>query len=219
MKVKDGFGSPNSTERLQTLQSQMNSLKEVNNVLNFDLRYKNGWDWRDWSAKVSIGELSDREISRGVLHELFAQFQVPKQCHSRWTENFRLWPIAGLICICGHPNNEHIDGGTCHAGKHICYCRKPRTAITVSDVRYFYRATKGPHEAHALVLGVNALALSGGRSKREIPWRCDFRRCGQIAGVDPVRMRNEFTLSMSLSVHDNHKLMCEPCLFRELNGK
>jgi len=217
MKVKDGFGNPNSTDRLQSLQSQTNSLKELNNYLDFDLRYENGLDWRDWSAEVSIGQLQERELSRAALHELFPQFQVPWQSQSRWMDSFNFWPIAGLVCICGHPNKEHRNGGICQAGKEICNCSRSETALNVSDVRYFFRATKGPHEAHALVLGLNSLNLSGGRSKPEIPWVCNFGDCNRTKGVNPVRMRNKTTLAMGLSVHDKHILMCERCLFQKLS--
>jgi hypothetical protein len=218
MKVKDGSGKSMMTKRFQTLQTQLKSLEDKNNYLNSDLRYKNGLVWRDWSVKDSIGMLIEPSPAVRNVHELIAQFQVSKQCQSRWLDKYRDEPISGLICICGHPNVEHIDGGMCQAGSQICYCRKPKAALKVSDVRHFYKATKGPHEAHALVLGQNSLIACGGSWKREILWVCHFRGCNQIKGVNPVRMRNDVTLSLGLSAHDKHKLMCENCLFLELNG-
>jgi hypothetical protein len=217
MKVKDGFGNPTQTDRLQSLQSRMNSLKELNNFLNFDLRYKNGWDWRDWSAKVLIGESQNPVATGEGFHDLIKQFQVSVQCQSRWRDSFNPWPMPGSICICGHPNMKHKNGGICQAGNEICNCSRSQTALSVSDVRYFFRATKGPHEAHALVLGLNSLNLSGGSSEKTMPWVCNFGDCNRIKGVNPVRMRNKTTLAMGLSIHDKHILMCEPCLFQKLN--
>ncbi len=217
MKVKDGFGNPNTTDRLQSLQTQLTSQKELNNVLNFDLRHKNGRDWRDWSAKVLIGESQDSGSTGEAFNDSIAQFQVSVQCQSRWRDSFHPWPISGPICICGHPNMKHKNGGICQTGNEICNCRRSETALNVSDVRHFFRATKGPHEAHALVLGLSSLNLSGGSSQPTKPWVCNLGDCTRIKGVNPVRMRNKTTLAMGLSIHEKHILMCEPCLFQKLN--
>ncbi len=218
MKEKDGFGNPNVTDLLQSLQTQLNLLKELNNILNSELRYKNSSDWRDWSVIDELGAQQVADAPRQDAQELVTVFQVSKQCQTRFLDRHCSEPVAGFICICGHPNVEHVDDGMCQAGSNICYCRRPRPALRVSDLRYFYRATKGPHEAHALVLGLGSLTQSGGSSSQEIPWVCNSPNCRQVQGVNPVRMRNANILSMGLSVHDKHKLMCEPCLFRALNG-
>jgi hypothetical protein len=218
MKAKTGFGEPNRSDRLQSVQSQPTSLGETFISLKSQIRYKNGWDWRDWSAMMSMTDGPNLATSLGDLDELIARFNVSRQCHSRWVDSYQAPLVSGYVCICGHPHREHVDGGMCRAGSQICFCRKPQRAMQVSDVRHFYKATKGPHEAHALVLGLNSLLADGGTSTRTMLWVCNLRACGRIQSVNPVRMRNSTTISLGLSAHDGHKLMCEPCLFRELNS-
>jgi len=218
MKARAGFGKPNPSGRLQSLQSQLTSQGELYISFRSQIRYTNGLDWRDWSEMVSITDGPNLAIPPGGIGELITRFKVSKQCHDRWVDYYQASPVPGFVCICGHPDKEHVDGGLCQAGSQICFCRRPQTAIQVSDVRHFYKATKGPHEAHALVLGLNSLLTDGGRSVRIMPWDCNLRGCSQIQGVNPVRMRNSTTISLRLSINDTHKLICESCLFRELNS-
>lgn len=221
MKAKAGSGNFMKTNRLQTLQSEVSSLKREYLQDISSSPYEKSWDSRVWSGKVDIGaqefEHPDVLMQKARLESL-KFFDVSEQCFKKWSEIPTSDSYPGNICICGHPNTSHIDGGLCVAGQNICYCRQPRDVIWVSDTRHFYRATKGPHQAHALELGIVNLTGGGGTFSRIVEWKCQSKDCVSSTRVGPVRKRGSGELSLGLSVTDNHKFMCERCLFIRLNG-
>jgi hypothetical protein len=150
--------------------------------------------------------------------ELEAHFKVSRQSIDAWHMSNREKPEPGSVCICGHPETTHSQSGLCAAGVSICFCRAPKPVVNVSDVRYFFRATKGPHEAHALSLGLQNLRNCGGTGQFIARWQCQSEGCTRTQGVGPVRLRSGGLLSLGLSVKDQHRLMCETCLFTRLNG-
>ena len=218
MKAKAGFGKPNKLNRLQSLQKRLNSVREKYRVQNSELRYENSLDSKDWSRIVPNGDYSQQVTQGSSARDLLVQFKVSSQCRSVWLRCYLPMPVKGEICMCGHPVLDHAGGGLCGAGLFICCCRKPAPAILVSDTRHFYKASKGPHESHALVMGVETLVNSGGEFLRIVPWICTVRGCGRKKGTNPVRLRTPNHLAMGLSVQELHQLMCEPCLFQKLNG-
>jgi hypothetical protein len=218
MKAKAMSGSPLSSNRLQRLQSAPSSLEEKYFSFRSEVRYVNSCDWRDWSPKEGHGFSPNYESKSTPARSLAPIFGVANQCLRKWMAMNPLEKLSGLVCICGHPEPAHADGGLCSVGPAVCVCRKPKAALWVDDLRFFYRVTKGAHEAHALVLGLQTLLATGGSATRSIDWVCDFRNCGGSVGVNPARFRNSTSLTLHMSVHDMHKLICEPCLFRELNG-
>lgn len=218
MKAKAGFGKPNKLNRLQSLQKRLNALREKHKLQNSDPRYKNSLDSRDWSRIVPDGWTSHQATQASNARDLLVQFKVSSQCRQVWLRCYQPRPVEGEICMCGHPVPDHSGGGLCAAGLGICCCRKPAPAILVSDTRHFYKASKGPHESHALVMGIETLRNAGGKFLRIVPWICKAPNCGRKKGTNPVRMRTRYNLAMGLSVQELHQLMCEPCLFQSLNG-
>lgn len=216
MKVKAGSGRPIDTNRLQSLQSGLFSPIKVNIYFISDLRYKNSSDWRDWSPLENIGE--PLVTSNRNLGQLAEPWRVSRQCLRKWSKITEQDVKSGTVCICGHPTASHEGGGLCDMGYLVCVCRRPRPVIWVDDIRYFYRATKGPHEAHALVLGLAELVRGGGTAQYQVAWRCEYRGCTGRISVNPARFRNASDLALGMPVNDLNKLICEPCLFRELNG-
>lgn len=211
-----GVVTPMTTNRLQTLQSGLSSPKKKIYISQFQMRYKNSSDWRVWSFMESYGAPST--TAENDYRNLRRHFEVSSQCRRKWEAMNPEERISGHICICGHPESSHEYGGLCSVGPSVCNCRRPRLALWVDDLRYFYRATKGPHEAHALVLGLGALIANRGSASYKIDWSCEMRSCSGTLRVNPARFRNGKNLSMGTSVHDTHKLICEPCLFMGLNG-
>jgi hypothetical protein len=205
-----------SSYRLQTLQSGLSAPRKEIFDSRFQLPSENSSDWRVWSSLEAIGAQGTSPDSD--TRETSKQFDVDSQCLQKWKADFAGSKSNGNVCICGHPELAHNGGGLCAVSSMACVCRKPRLAVWVDDIRFFYRATKGPHEAHALVLGLGSLLTSGGDGRYLLPWVCEMRSCGGRLGVNPARFRNSNTLSLGMSVHDTHKLICEPCLFRNLNG-
>lgn len=215
MKAKAGSGRPIETNRLQSLQSGLFSLLKKDIYFDSDLRYKNSWDWRAWSPMESNG--NPPKYSGPELREYASHWKVSSQCLNKWLNISTRTDLSGNVCICGHPEHSHVDGGLCNAGSTICVCRKPRLVLWVDDIRYFFRATKGPHEGHALVLGLTALLQGNGKAQYQIEWRCEYQSCGGKVGVNPARFRNGIDIALGMPVNDLNKLICEPCLFRKLN--
>lgn len=151
--------------------------------------------------------------------ELESHFKVARQSIGVWHSSNHERPEPGGICICGHAEKAHASSGLCAAGVAICFCRAPKPVIYVSDVRYFYRATKGPHEAHALTLGLHNLRNCGGTFEVIARWQCNTKDCPMTQGVGPVRLRPGGLLALGLTVNDQHRLMCEKCLFTKLNER
>lgn len=216
MKEKAGSGRPIHSNGLQALQREVFSLVEKYISLNSDLRYENSLNWRDWSSLEDIGTLS--VVKNQTLRKVAEHWRVSSQCLNSWSRINDLHDKRGMVCICGHPEVSHSGGGLCDAGSLVCLCRRPRPVIWVDDIRYFYRVTKGPHEAHALVLGLTELMLEGGVAHHQIDWQCEHRGCTGKLGVNPARFRNAKDLALGMPVQELNKLICEPCLFRELNG-
>jgi hypothetical protein len=216
MRAKAGFGRPITTNRLQSLQRELSSPKNKNFCFESNLRYKNGSDWRDWKALEGFGPFSS--LSSQEVTAASRPWSVSSQTLRKWKDLSNLENFKGYVCICGHPEILHREGGLCSAGHTVCVCPKSRRVLLVDDIRYFLRVTKGPHEAHALVLGLTALEAKGGLAVKQIEWRCEYKSCGGITGVNPARFRNGVTLALGMPVHDLNRLICEPCLFLELNG-
>ena len=217
MRAKGGFGRPMTSNNLQALQTGPSSPKSQNNLDDSELRYKNINDWRDWSALETVG-YSYSSVSL-ELREESRHWNVSSQTLEKWGKLSSLDNFTGLVCICGHPVVLHSEGGLCEAGDTVCVCPKPRTALWVDDIRYFFRVTKGPHEAHALVMGLATLKQNRGEAVRQIDWLCEFKSCQGVVGVNPARFRNSENLAMGIPVRDLNRLICEPCLFRKLNGR
>ena len=171
-----------------------------------------------WRGKDGIGSEPNYERTHSAMNDLEMQFEVSPQCQDAWLEATKRQDFSGRVCLCGHPELAHQDGALCKAGNDICYCRKPSPIVSVSDIRHFFRATKGPHEAHALSLGFRSLDKHSGSCTFVKDWVCGERECEQREGVGAVRMKKNGAIALGLSVHDNHKLMCERCLFMKLNG-
>ena len=221
MKEKVGSGKPKSTKALQSLQSQLILLKKKYLRQNSYSSSKNGWDSRVWSSSVSIGEseLSNPDaMFRKAQLEFIDYFGVAHQCHGKLASLTERSSYKGDVCLCGHPVSEHVEGGLCQAGSNICFCRRASAVLSVSDTRHFYKATKGPHEAHALALGLKDLISHHGAANKLVEWKCQMKACSRTSKVGPVRMRSDVAISLGLSVHDSHKFMCERCLFMKLNG-
>lgn len=216
MKVRVGCGRPMTINRHQTLQSRLFAPRREFIDSRFQPRYTNGSDWRVWSASEDFG----REVASPTTNpsEAFTKYEVSILCLRKWRADSAETNSSGYVCICGHPESAHQSGGLCAVGSMACLCRKPRPAIWVDDIRFFYRATKGPHEAHALVMGIGELLSNGGMGRYVLPWICEMQSCKGRTGVNPARFRKNNALALGMSVHDNHKLICEPCLFRNLNG-
>ena len=216
MKAKAGSGRPIHSNPLQSLQSELFSLIKQNISFDSEIRYKNSWDWRDWSALESVGD-ADR-LATHDLRMYSRNWSVSSQCLSAWRQLVDTNQKSGYICICGHPTVAHNAGRLCGVSPYVCACIRPRSVLWVSDVLYFFRATKGPHEGHALVLGLGSLLKSGGSAQYQIAWRCEYQGCEGNVLVNPARFRNSKDLALGMPVHDLNKLICEPCLFRKLNG-
>lgn len=216
MKARAGFGRPINTNMFQSLQTGFSSQKNQTNFEDSSLRYKDSNDWRDWSALERIGN-SCSDISP-ELREASRNWNVSSQASGKLGELSSLGSSRGLICICGHPVILHAESGLCRSGAIVCACPKSRPALLVDDIRFFLRVTKGPHEAHALVMGLSTLEEKGGQAVKQIDWRCEYKSCGGVMGVNPARFRNSSTLALGMTVRDLNRLICEPCLFRELNG-
>lgn len=158
--------------------------------------------------------------------EDYAAVRAEQEKHFRFTKQaIQVWqglndgqPIPGLVCICGHPDKMHGQPGLCAAGDRICFCPASQPALRVSDIRYFFRATKGPHEAHAMTLGLNTLIYRGGEHEIVAPWRCYTVNCTGRQGIGPVRFRPGGKFAFHLTFHEQNRLMCERCLFTRLNG-
>lgn len=216
MKEKAGSGSPINSDGLQTLQSELFSVIEKYIFLDSELRYENSLDWSDRSSLKAIGEpLVTKNQNLGQSPQ---RWKVSSQCLKKWSQITEKHDMSGSVCICGHPEASHSSGGLCDMGYMVCVCRGPRPVIWVDDIRYFYRATKGPHEAHALVLGLSELTRGGGAAHYQIDWRCEYQGCTGRRAVNPARFRNSRDLALGMPVNDLNKLICEPCLFGKLNG-
>jgi hypothetical protein len=161
--------------------------------------------------------ISNEELIQGQ-HEMLESFGFARQCLDNASILDLIAERPGEICICGHGVDSHPHAGLCQAGSNICYCRGPKPVLWVSDKRSFYKATKGPHEAHALLLGLADLESKNGTYRELLPWICQSRNCGSKSRVGPVRMRSNSDLALGLSVHDYHRFMCDSCLFHQLNG-
>ena len=218
MKVKAGSGSPIATKRLQTFQSQLKSLKDLYFLTNSELRYEKSSDWSDWSRLKHVGPIASELSSVRKLIEKYERYQVSQQCRGEFRPLAVEADAQGNVCMCGHPEVTHSEGSLCVAGVGICYCNKYSKALRVSDIRYFFRATKGPHEAHALVLGLNALCRDGGNFSQLVVWQCSMPECGHIKRVNPVRMSKGTKPTLGATALERHKLVCEECLYRVLNG-
>jgi hypothetical protein len=153
-----------------------------------------------------------------VRAELEKHFRFTKQAIQVWQGLNDGQPIPGLVCICGHPDQTHGQPGLCGAGDRICFCSAPRSILRVSDIRYFFRATKGPHEAHAMTLGLQTLISQGGEYELVVRWQCQTVNCMGSQGIGPVRFRPGGKLAFHLPLHEQNRLMCERCLFTKLNG-
>ena len=139
-------------------------------------------------------------------------FLLHPECQAIWNKHFPPATFVGEVCACGHPAEIHV--GMCEAGANVCLCREPRAVAKVSDIRYFFRATKGPHEAHALQLGLSALLASGGSYNMIGSWSCEVSDCTNRDSAMPVRMRGGYSPTLKLPVNDLHRFMCEECLFK-----
>jgi hypothetical protein len=171
-----------------------------------------------WRGKDGIGSEPNYERTHSAMNDLEMHFEVSPQCQRAWQEAMKRDEHSGHVCLCGHPELAHKDGGLCDAGINICFCRKPSPALLVSDIRYFYKATRGPHEAHALSLGFRSLDKHSGSYTLVTDWVCGARECERRQNVGPVRMSSNGALTLKLRGDDNHKLICERCLFMKLNG-
>lgn len=147
-----------------------------------------------------------------------SKYKVSPQCRRKWLEFADKSSGLSKICLCGHPTTAHSETGLCEAGISICCCRKPNPALIVLDGKYFFRATKGHHEGHALELGRRQYEVNVGKADELITWACSESGCQNTNGVSPVRMSKGTSLYMGLSPHERHKLLCERCLFVKLNG-
>lgn len=221
MKVKDGSGKELKTKRLQTLRSQLYLDKKLNRDSKYFSRSKNSLDSRVWSTKDSIGPIAqfdpDKE-HREAIDKILAHFDVFDRCRKNW----QLWNSfereAGSVCVCGHPERGHSEGLFCLTGDNVCFCPKFVRALVVSDIRFFYQVTLGPHDAHALSRGLRRLSSKGGTYSLPAPWTCCSKNCSNRTKVGPVRVRGNGGPSLGLSVNDKHVLMCERCLVSKLNG-
>lgn len=218
MKVKAGSGNPFLNDRLQTLQTQLNKLEESNIFFISNLRYDERVDWRLWSETLPVGVAEHIRQAAISVSEAYTRFKVSPQCRPGFTEAVWNEHVAGYVCICGHPEVSHNGGILCEAGIGICYCARYSKTLRVSDVRYFFKATKGPHESHALVLGLSDLLASGGSSTSQVVWQCSFAECGQMQRVNPCRMGKGRKFTLGATALERHKLVCEACLYRGLNG-
>jgi hypothetical protein len=221
MKAKAGSGKPKTSKALQNLQTQLSLLKKKYLQENPYSSSENSQDWRDWNGSVSIRDaaLSNPDDSlRKARQDFLAYFGMAHQCENKWVNLTDPMSYQGGVCLCGHPVSEHVDNGLCQAGLNICFCRRAKVVINVSDTRHFYKATKGPHEAHALLTGLAGLRASNGKGVKLVEWKCQTKGCSSSSKVGPVRMRRDVDLSLGLSVHDSHRFMCEKCLFIRLNG-
>jgi len=171
-----------------------------------------------WRGKDGIGSEPNQERTPSNMTDLEMHFEVSIQCQKAWQEAMKRSEHSGHVCLCGHPELAHKDGGLCNAGIDICYCRKPSLMLIVLDIRYFYKATKGPHEAHALSLGMLSYSKKNGFFRPVKDWVCGALGCEQRMGVGPVRMRNGRWVALRPSAKESHKLMCERCLSMKLNG-
>jgi hypothetical protein len=145
-----------------------------------------------------------------VKEKIMENYSVHPKCELAWSKLYQPSDFQGEVCLCGHPMAAH--NGMCDVGRDVCLCTDPNPVIEVSDTRYFFRSTKGPHEAHALVLGVSALMKNGGSVQIDNPWRCFVKECSSQAKALPVRMRTGNVPTLKLSVNDANKLLCSSCL-------
>lgn len=141
-------------------------------------------------------------------------YHVHAQCQAAWNERYAPPQGQGEICICGHPMFAH--DGMCTIGTDLCTCMQPEAFIQVSDTRHFFRFTKGPHEAHALSLGIQNLLNAGGQATITKPWLCSVKGCERQSGVLPVRMRSGNIPTLKVSVADLNRLLCDSCLQKKL---
>ena len=224
MKAKAGFG--NSTpiallQLLQSLQSQLISLFRKFFLKKYFFSKENSWDWSDWSdwsEWIRTESARDLNKERNLLPP--EEFQVSKHAIKRWLEDSQAnAPWSGDVCMCGHPMALHQFGIQCLIGPRICTCVSPKAILRVSDLRYFYNASKGPHEAHALIRGNRALEERAGKSVQLLPWVCCIQGCTDGQFVGPVRLGDgRPTLRVVLN-HEKNVLLCEDCLYRYSNGR
>jgi len=139
-------------------------------------------------------------------------YLVHPECKEIWDATFPPPSFDGDVCICGHPLEIHDR--LCKAGATVCLCQDARAVARVSDTRYFFRSTKGPHEAHGLQLALSALSSAGGTFEKLQPWNCEVKECPTKGPALAVRMRGGYIPTLKLPVIDLHRFMCEDCLFK-----
>ena len=124
MKVKAGSGSPTATYSLLSLQSQLCSLKAKYFLVESEARSEKGSDWRLWSSLEP--ESYAGKVLSDVRHRvaMYEKYKVSPQCRSVFGYLAPRDSSKGPICLCGHPDFTHVEGGLCEAGIGICYCAK-----------------------------------------------------------------------------------------------
>lgn len=190
---------------------RFNSLSPFRQVLHLEGHF--------WSAETT-GSSNHPNADGWILaaeRRIRAYFGVAGDCTNVSLSFGHNTETEGVICICGHPVEAHPEDGMCSVSPNICLCRGAKAVLWVSDKRFFYKATKGPHESHALLLGIADLESKLGRTSEVIPWVCRSKRCLSTSKVGPVRMRNGNKLALHVSVTESHAFMCETCLIQRLD--
>lgn len=213
MKAKAGSGDWENQVKLQSLQSQLTSILNGNFSPKIISSSEISCDWRDWSPS------QEATVRDTVLYrQPPTKFGVSKHLVNYWLEAATSTdPVPGEICICGHPSSAHQFGTYCIVGPRVCTCSKPEPVLWVSDVRYFYKATKGPHEAHALIAGIQDLVSQGENLVRLVRWGCSIRGCINWEQVGPVRLKRGRPTLKVVNEHEKNVLLCEDCLYRYCN--
>lgn len=213
MKARAGSGDLEIQTELQSLQSQLISLLNRDFSPKIANSSEISFDWRDWRPSQEE-TVSDKMFYRQPP----VKFGVSRHLVNHWLgATASTDPVPGEICICGHPSSAHQFGTYCIVGPRVCTCSRPEPVLWVSDVRYFYKATKGPHEAHALTTGIQDLVSQGENLVRLVRWGCCIRGCTNWELVGPVRLKRGRPTLRIVNEHEKNVLLCEDCLYRYCN--
>jgi hypothetical protein len=152
------------------------------------------------------------------LRKLREHFGVHNNQWEKWYELTHGLNKSGNVCRCGHPIELH-DGsaGLCGIDTKICCCTEPNVAAKVSDLRYFFRASLGPFESHALARGLKLLVEAQGAYELSENWTCLVRNCASQTRVGVIRTNQNNQLRLRASVTERHIFMCETCYLARLN--